>query len=1383
MRLLFHTHVIIVFFLLFLLVAQVKSQTIHVKYLGSENGLSNNAINAIFQDHKGFIWFGTYDGLNRYDGYGFKVFRNVIGDSTSISSNSINAIDEDTQHNLWVCNQKELNIYNPVTASFSTPFYVFCNGTTKRTLKDNVIAVKATNANTMLAGTQHNGLFYFTNTSAGRQIPLLVNGKAIVDYYVSAIDYDKVRKIAYVFVEGHGLFVYNSQKKSLTLKSAALANANCLEVSKTGRLWLGNNSGLYYYDEKTNRISQSVMPVNMPIVNLHENVKGTLWIASDGGGVWLLPQGKTVASALQPVSESGVPLINSNAVYAIYEDKNERTWIGTLRGGINIIEPKSNGFKKISYQPADNSNPVDNFILSFCEDINGGVWIGTDGAGLRYWNRSNNTYQLFSHDNDNPASISSNFVTNIIQDTHKNIWLATWFGGINRYNRQTKTFKRYSCINTRTTIDNSNVWCLLQDSRNRLWASAVRNGGLYRYNPKTDKFEDFDNTLSELQSIAEDKSGNIWGGDYSSLILIDTLYKQHRFYTIGNTVRCIYEDSKSNFWIGTQEGGLLLFNKNNGTYKRFTTTNGLPSNTILRILEDKKGNLWLSTYNGLSKFDPQGSRFINFSQLDGLQSNEFSFNGALTLRTGEFLFGGIKGFTVFHPENINFEKRLPETFLAGIKINNTPIETLPAFVADRSLDEIKKIVVPYAQATLTLDFLALDFSHADDIKYAYYLKGWDKQWNGASNIRTATYSRLYEGTYTFEVKASNTEGIWSPPRQLLYITVLPPWYRTWWAYGFYLLLLGTAIYLYTVYKSRQTKLRYQIKLANLETQKERELTEKKIAFFTNISHEFRTPLSLIINPIKDLLQKEEVSKEKAELKIVYRNARRLLRMADQLLLFKKAESELDKLNFSTVNLRDLCKEVFLCFSEQARSKNINYELQSDVQDLTVAVDREKLEIALFNIFSNAFKYTPEGGSIVCKLQEEKTQVLISISDSGPGIPASESDKVFKRFAQVNNAQSKAGFGIGLYLVKQFVEAHGGTVYFRSDEGRGTTFFIAINKAAVGKKTEPNVAKPNSHTLANDVYQTTENASVAETKADVPPVSHILTEISTEVMEEEPLIEAPYISDQLTTDKQTLLIIDDDDELRNYLISIFSNDYKIYQAMDGSEGIRLAKECLPDLILSDIFMRNVDGIDLCQTLKQDESLSHIPIILLTGSSSDELQLKSMNSGADDFIKKPFDKDILAARVKALLKRRSILQHYFFNEVTLGSAKFKVSTEYKDFIERCMKIIEDHLQDDTFSIKVLASEIGMSHSTLYKKIKAVSGQSVNGFIRFIRLKKAAELLINTEMNVNETANMVGFYNTKYFRAQFHKLFGLNPSDYIKKFRKSFHNTQVLEDKLRK
>lgn len=1383
------------FYTLFLLTfffIRSNAQEFQSRYLGIENGLSNNVVYAIHQDHNGFMWFGTYDGLNRYDGYGFKTFRNIIGDSTSLSSNNINTIDEDSFHRLWVGGQKEVNIYDPVTSTFHIPQYVFHNGAAKRNLSDNVIAIRIIEGQNALAGTQHNGLFYFENEKSGRQVPLNINGREIVDYYVSSIDYDAKRKIASVFIQNYGLYEFDLKKGSSSLITDTLKFATFIQRDRAGRTWIGTDHGLFLYDVANGKLSETYISVNRPVVNMCEDKNGIIWIATDGAGVWILNPGETKAKPLVQ-NPDGKSLISSNAVYTVYEDKDQRKWIGTLRGGVTILE-SSSPFKKVTYQPGD-QNAVKNFIFSFLEDEPGKIWIGTDGAGLRLWDRVSNTYETFTYRDKDPSSISSNFIASIIKNGKNDIWIATWFGGVNRFNKRTGKFQRFPTFNTKNNSNSNNIWRLLSDSKGRLWAAAVRNGALFQFDYNQQKFIEFDNNLSELQSIVEDKKGNIWAGNYSELIRIDTLHKKHTVYQVGHPVRSIHEDRNGNFWIGTQEGGLMLFDRTSGKFRRYTTQHGLSNNTVLGILEDARGNLWMSTYNGLTQFNPSKNDWQVFSQADGLQSNQFSFNAAHKLKSGEMLFGGIRGFNVFDPLKISPRPLTSSIFLSGIQVSNEPVEKNPEYVSERNLDRVKHIVVPYDKAILTLDYLGLDYSDVSNVTYAYLLKGWDKQWNFVGANRSANYSRLREGTYEFQVKVSNRIGEWSDEYSLLTITILPPWYRSWWAYIGYALILASIIYLYTLYKNRQAKLQYQVQLANLEVQQEKELNEKKIAFFTNVSHEFRTPLALIINPVKDLLNRNKDSSEKAELQVVYRNSRRLLRLVDQLLLFKKADEQNDVLHLEKINVYHLSKEVFLCFVEQARSRKIKYELKCDNPELMVNGDLQKLEIALFNILSNAFKFTPDEGSIIFSIFDEGEKIKISILDTGSGIAPEEAPFLFERFAQSRRSKNKMGFGIGLYLVKTFIEAHGGTVSFKSKENAGTTFCIRLNSWVEPSKSEiEEIPKKSgigiSDRSGKELKDQSKTEIIGGSKAEIddrPKIpgssSPYLEEMTEEI--EEPVNEkaGSLPVSELVTEKQTLLIIDDDNEIRHYLVSIFSEQYKILQAETGLTGLKIAKDQLPDLVISDIVMPDMDGLDLCKSLKEDSAFSHIPVILLTGTSSDEIQLKGIKNGADDYIKKPFDKDILIARVTAILKRKNILQQYFFNEITLGSAKYKVSPEYKEFIEKCMLIIEDRLLDDNFSIKVLAQEIGMSHSNLYKKIRVVSGQSVNSFIRFVRLKRAAELLISTEMNVNETATTVGIHSVKYFRTQFHQLFGLNPSDYIKKYRKPFHNNQTLEEKIRK
>jgi signal transduction histidine kinase/ligand-binding sensor domain-containing protein/CheY-like chemotaxis protein/AraC-like DNA-binding protein len=1330
-----------------------------VKYLGIDQGLSNNGVTSIFKDYKGFMWFGTFDGLNRYDGYSFKVFRHIPGDTTSLNANHIRAIAEDANHHLWVGTGKGLNIYNPVKANFYATKFKSWNRTSLNPLETVIRSIQKNDKDgCMLIGTQYKGLLVFDkNSRTGVQIPFLPGKGHEGEYAVTAIAVDSNRQAAWVFVQLVGLCLYNTKKQDLQVINGAIKKADFLKFDSKGNLWLGNENGLFQYDTRNNVFSNNVLPFKSRVMHLFEDRHHELWISSDGSGVWSMPVDKH--EPVPYLSGAGTPMVNSNAIYAIYADLQGNKWIGTLRGGINMIQSPDNLFNHITYAASGQNNSIDNFITCLAEDKKGNVWIGTDGVGLRHWDRQNNKYTSYKHDPSKPATISSNFIASVTCDSQGDLWAVSWFGGVNRLKNGSQKFEHFDCYNPHSGAFENNSWLVFEDSRKQLWVSTAMGGALYVFNRNANRFEVFDKSLTNIESISEDRQGNIWVGYQRYLLKIDRENKEHRTWYIGQSVRCVHEDRNKKLWVATDDGGLLLFDRTKGAYQRFTTSNGLPGNTILRMLEDDKNNLWLSTYNGLCKFNTIDKTCRNFSKSDGLQSNQFSFNAAVALRSGEFLFGGIKGFNIFYPDSIYDKKEQFNIYLTGLKINDQPVEENDSYVSKRVSERIEKIDLPFDQAILSLDYVALDYRSADKIKYAYKLEGWDKTWNYVNSIRTANYSRLHEGTYIFKIKVTNDAGNWNSATSLLTVVVRPPWYRTWWAYLTYAILLGSAVYLYIIYNKRQERLKYEIKLANFEKEKEKELTEKKLSFFTHISHEFRTPLTLIINPIKDLLQKIDTPDEQQDLNIVHRNARRLLSLVDQLLLFRKADAVID-LKFSKHNFYKLCHEVFLYFVQQAKGNHQEYLFEFENQHLELYVDREKMEIALFNLLSNAIKYTPEHGKIIFRVTETNDTVDIAVIDTGYGIAGEAASRLFEKFYQANskNIPAKTGFGIGLYLVKRFVEAHKGAVRFQTSAGKGTTFLVTLQK---GKK----------H-LEDQAIMHSQQQEIS-----------MLPELAEEVLEEPGPAAAGTKTEELVIDRQTILLVDDDNAIRGYLRQILQNKYELLEAVNGMEALKMAQEKFPDLVISDIRMEVMDGIELCRQIKQDQNLNHIPVILLTGSNGDEVELQSIEGGADAYITKPFDKDILLAKVENLFTSRSELQKYFFNEVTLQKNTLKISPEYKDFLDKCIVIVEQYLHDDQFTIKKLAHEIGMSHSYLYKKVRLMSGQSVAGFIRYIRLRKAAELMIKANCNVNEAAFQVGINDVKYFRRQFHNLFGMNPSEYIKKYRDPFNKAYQISTKVLK
>jgi signal transduction histidine kinase/ligand-binding sensor domain-containing protein/DNA-binding response OmpR family regulator len=1318
---------------------------IPVRYLGIEQGLSNNAVMSIGQDHNGFLWIGTYDGLNRYDGYGFKIFHNVIGDSTSLGINNIYSIEEDSSHYIWVGGQKGLSVYNPARSGFFSVKYLSLQGATEY-LQDNVHVVRAVNAACILVGTQHNGLLAFeSSTKTGVQIPL---NNRIGAYDVTAIEYSD--KNIWVFVQHEGLYRYDERLKKLILVNNSIQQANCIKTDKKGSLWLANDNGLYRYTPSTNSFSQNCMPSPMKVVTLCADKQNVLWIGSDGAGVWLMPDNTSTATPL--LKQNGKSVVNSNSVYIIYEDVEGRKWIGTLRGGINIIEPGAAPFGTVTYNGGGDNNLVDNFILSFCEDEKHNVWIGTDGAGLRYWDRHNNSFTLFKRDVTNASSISSNFITSITRDYNNDLWISTWFGGINRLQKSSGSFVKYTCYNPVTHAAENNVWLVYEDAQKRLWASATNEGCLYLFNRTANQFELFDAGLTNLQCLTEDKNGNFWGGNYTTLIKIDREHKKHVVYNIGYPVRCIHEDSFGNLWIGTQGGGLLLFNRNTGEYVRYTTKDGLPGNTLLRFLEDPHGNLWISTFYGLCKFNLQNKTCRNFTQSDGLQSNQFSFNAALALQSGELLFGGIKGFNIFYPDSIRQNMSPLRIFLNGLKINNKPVEEDVSYAETPGDHSIKQITVPFDKAMLSIDFIALAYTGADKIKYAYYLEGWDKDWNYVNDIRTANYSKLREGNYTFKIKVTNPDGAWSSATNLLQITVLPPWYRTWWAYVLYGLFFAGSVYIYIMYTKRQERLKFEIKLAHLEGEKEKKLSEKKLSFFTNISHEFRSPLTLIIDPLKKAIHSNGIMYA-SDVAIAHRNARRLLSLVDQLLLFRKADSGADILKISVINMVELCNEVYQCFVQQASSRSIEYHFTTSRDYIEIHGDYEKIEIALFNILSNAFKFTPDHGSIGFTITDNANSVTVQISDTGCGIPEADTNRIFGKFQQADTpGNTKTGFGIGLYLVKHFIESHKGSVGCQSKLGEGTTFSISLLKGTGHL--------PSTHVLQEPgrKFELLDELVEEQTPVDLMPSSSVALNSKT--------------AEEVITDKRSVLVIDDNEEIRNYLQQLFAEQYLVYSADNGTDGFRLAEKHLPDLVISDINMTGMDGIELCTKIRQTETLAHIPVILLTATTTAATKLKGIEGGADDYITKPFDSTYLLARVETILKNRNMLQRYFLDSITLKETTVKVPAEYQDFLRKCISVIEANIDNEEFTMKKFSQAMGMSHSGLNQKVKAISGQRLNAFIRSIRLRRAAVLMLTENMNITQAAFQVGISDTRYFREQFVKIFGMTPSDYIRKYRNSFN-----------
>jgi signal transduction histidine kinase/ligand-binding sensor domain-containing protein/CheY-like chemotaxis protein/AraC-like DNA-binding protein len=1323
-----------------------------VKFLDISDGLSNNSITTIYQDKDGYMWFGTYDGLNRYDGYTFKVFRNEINNEKSLSNNTVYSLEGDSKRHIWVGGNKGASVYDKSKALFYTVQYKEKENSTAVVLKNVVHQIKAVSNELVLLATQNSGLVAFEGDSfVGKTIPITKLKKAF-SYDALAIQKDKKGSSCWVYVRDLGICNYNYLSKKMKLITPLLMEVKCMDSDSNGNLWIGTDEGLFLFNTSTFSISKNYFSNKCIVTNILRDKKNQLWLATDGCGLYTLD--KIIKKTVPYRQNNAQQIIKSSSVWSVYEDYFGNIWFGTLRGGISMISSTPKYFKNIKYNAKDN-NLAQNFILSSCEDEKQNLWIGTDGAGLRYWNRKQDTYTVYNNNPNSANYISSNFITNVIRASNNEIWLSTWAGGVNRINPKTNSITHYPCYNPFTKQVEKNIWLVFEDAQKNIWASATNEGCLYLFDRSKNEFLLYDRRINNLQCLTQTSDGKLWGGNYTSIVWIDKINRKQGKINIGYPVRCIHEDRNKQLWVATQEGGLLLFDRKTNTFKRFTTADGLSSNTILRILEDKKGNLWMSTYNGLSRLDIKTKTFRIFSKNDGLQSNQFSFNAGLKLSTGEFLFGGINGFNLFYPESIKEVVSNTKILLSDLSVNNEPIATKPDLISEWNQEnQIKEIRLPYDQTTLSIEFVALDYSGADKINYAYFLDGWDDQWSNVGQNRKVNYPHLSEGTYVFKVKTSNFQDELSKAETLIRIIVLPPWYRTWWAYLLYLIIGGTLISNYVRYSKYQERLKYKVKIAELEREKEKEIAEKQSSMFTYISHEFRTPLSLIINPLKKVIKKEDVQNDssKGDLQIAYRNARRLLSLVDQLLLFRKAENDADVLRLSEINMNHLCQEVYQCFVTQAKDKKIDYTIEIPQQSVSIIGDYEKIEISLFNLVSNAFKYTSDGGNIVVKLTETEKEVSVAISDTGSGIAQQNIEAIFEKFKQLDSKVSiSTGFGIGLYIVKYFVDKHKGTVACVSEIGKGSCFTLTFLKGQAHFDDLP-------------------------ISSNVPKMSELVEELLVDDLDQNEAVNVNEFEEELNkkmlTDKKSVLIIDDNTEIRNYLIQLFSESHLVYSAVNGHEGLKLTKKHMPDIVISDIAMEVMDGLELCKRIKESEELSHIPVILLTATNNPETHLLGITDGADDYITKPFDDDLLVARVNTLLKNRGNLRKYFLDSITLRENDQKVPAEYQDFLKKCIDIIEANMGNRDFAIKNFATEMGMSHRTLYTKIKIISGDTLNAFIRSIRLRRAALLLLTEDINITQASAEVGFEDQKYFRQQFVKLFGMTPSMYVKKYKDSFN-----------
>ena len=822
------------------------------------------------------------------------------------------------------------------------------------------------------------------------------------------------------------------------------------------------------------------------------------------------------------------------------------------------------------------------------------------------------------------------------------------------------------------------------------------------------------------------------------------LPKHFEVFLAHEKIYSLQEDANANIWVGTFANGFYKFLPSSNTFIHFTTEDGLSGNTVFGIIEVSEEEIWLSTNNGLSKFNPKLKTFTNYNYSNGLENSEYNFNAYFKTQSGDLLFGGINGFTRFNPKSIQPNQFIPPVAFTDLRKNNQVIKVGDeTTLLDKSLNETEEITFKYNEANFSLGFAALDYYSPENNHYAFMLEGIDRDWNYTIGKTEATYTIQRHGEYIFKLKGGNSDGVMNPvERKLKIIVQAPPW-QTWWAYLIYACFFGAIAFGLL----RFIRLRHTLQLEQIAKQQQEELHEVKLRFFTNITHEFRTPLTLILGPLNDLINaKEKPDNEHKQLSLIQRNAQRLLNLVNQVLTFRKLATDHEPLDMVKGNLVEFLQEIFLPFKDTANRRNIDFKFYSESSEIEACFDQDKLEKVFFNLLSNAFKFTPDNGKIEMTIDQDDQQVIIKVKDTGVGIDPDNQEQIFKRFYEKSDGERSfiKGSGIGLAISKQMVELHNGKISVESNSksknSKGVTFIVKIPKE--NKNYINGTAKsyaPNIGAIVHYQPLASGNGAIND------------------------LVDNKELSKSTNGESELLLIVEDNPEVRNYIKELFNHDYRIETAKNGEEGLALTKKVLPNLIISDVMMPKMDGCSFCSQVKNNLEISHIPIVLLTARSAALYKIEGLKTGADDYITKPFNPQELKLRVKNILKARAEVKNKFARVLNFDPKEITITSADELFLEKALQIVEKHIEDYEFNVNQFAFEIAVSRPLLFKKLKALTGQTPNNFIKTIRLKRAGQLLKAKKLNISEVAHKVGFKDPKYFRKCFKEQFNRLPSDF--------------------
>ncbi|RZM24148.1 MAG: response regulator, partial [Pedobacter sp.] len=1229
-----------------------QQQRLSFQHIGVEQGLSNSAVESIYRDSKGLMWFGTRNGLNRYDGTRVTVFRNDIHNNGSIGENLVREIYEDSQKRLWIATNRGLDLFNREMETFSH-FY-------PGNERVGVWTICEDSSGKLWVGTSV-GLMHF-DPKQKKFVKWQVSGM-VPTWRINKITED--RNGALWIGTEKGLYRLNTARNQLRSFPVKKGDPGALQGSRVhdiledskGRIWIGmSEGGLANYNPTTGSFSTYQSSTTKPLISLaHNDVDcitegspGVLWIGTENGGLSVLDIEKGTFSNYRP-DRQDPGSISHDSIHAVYKDSQGNIWIGTWAGGVNLYSPSILKFPLYNKFPNSSSTGVESI---FC-DSKGIIWFGTVGNSLYRYDPVEKKYSHFPNPNNDrfpttiyairefnddslvlatrrggmaffdkrtetfthlrakrgdSTSIAGDELITICVDNKRNVWCGGWEIGLSRYSSNSKKFTNYRHKQTdKKSLSSNQIYTIFEDRFHSIWI-GTEDGGLDLYNPKSNTFTHFVSKSGDRNSIGS------------------------------NTVFSLFEDSKGRFWVGTANG-LNLFDRKNGTFKSFSGKNGLPKDAINSIEEDKTGKLWLGTDRGLYSFDPKDNSVKQFYLKDGLQGHTFLHNAAARDLQGNLYFSGYKGLNIFDPAKLKYDGHIPIVMLTDLSVGNRPVQIGsedPALV--RPIGDLKELVLSYKHSVFAIDFAALSYSSPANNSYAYKMEGFDRDWNFIGSSHTASYTRLDPGEYTFRVIASNSDGLWNREGTSLKIIITPPFWETFWFRTLVIVLLAYVAYLLLSYRRKQ-------ELRALEESKRIEVQTLQLKFFTNISHEFRTPLSLILGPLETLMGDKSVENTHYYHSVMMRNANRLMNLINELMDFSKIEAGVLRLQVTENNVGSFVVQITEDYRPQAAQREIAYEVNINVAD-HAWFDRQMMEKIILNLISNAFKYTHNGGNINITVDDrmekfeahfENTLVLKSeyraanylffcIRDSGIGISKETINQLFERYYRIPTAH--LGSGVGLAFVKSLTFLHKGEIFVSSEKNMGTEIIIAVPSC-------------------KSDYTPSETAANGEISAQLESLQ----------LTDEPSVPEQSVEDQLVEKKpgaplpKHILIVDDNNELRQFLKNSLKSEYVISEAVDGLEGLARAKQGFPDLIISDVMMPDMDGLQFCKAVREDLEISHISFLLLTAKGNLDAEIEGIGSGADFYFKKPISINLLNLTLRNIfVQKQKLIDRYTKNYQT-------------------------------------------------------------------------------------------------------------------------------------